>query len=66
METNKSDIEELVRLLDESVTNGVGSINVKTNLEASGINVETFKSTDCNSNNMPCNIPTIHKDIDDK
>lgn len=59
-------IEDLIRMLDGGMSNGVGHVNVEydENAEADKT-VQTLGCTDCSSTPMACSIPTLHEGIDD-
>lgn len=59
-------IEDLVKMLDGQVTNGVGHVNVEidsTSTEAK--NVQTMGCSDCSRTPLACSVPTLHQGLDD-
>lgn len=60
-------IEDIIAMLDGSVSNGVGHINLKINEadeQSDSMTVETFKSNDCSGGNQACAVPTLQTSID--
>lgn len=69
MNNNPSDdqkVQELVAMLDQLMSQGGGHVNVRVDEQNAPVQVETTRSTDCASGNMACQIPTLHKGIDDQ
>lgn len=60
----KDDIDELIRLIDSSMENGAGHVNIEINEDSTDTKVKTSHSV-CGKN-MACSIPTLHEGIDDK
>lgn len=59
-------IEDLVRMLDADMTNGVGHINVDTDEKLNqSKNVQTMGCTDCSRTPLACSVPTLHQGLDD-
>lgn len=61
-------IDELVKTLDEFMQNGGGHMNVTSDgqiHETEKPEVVVFPSNDCGTN-MACQVPTLHKGIDDE
>lgn len=56
---NGIDIDALVKLLDDSMENGSGHLDVVINEESKDIEV-----TVDNCKGASCSVPTLHKDID--
>ena len=58
-------LEDLVRMLDQDVANGVGHINVDfdANLNAQK-SVQTMGCTDCSRTPLACSVPTLHQGLD--
>ncbi|HKM22768.1 MAG TPA: hypothetical protein VJZ01_12100 [Lachnospiraceae bacterium] len=64
---NEKMIDDIVAMLDNSVGNGVGHVNLEvesTNEEAVR-NVETMGCTDCSRTPLACSVPTLHQGLDD-
>ncbi len=62
----KTMIDDLVKLLDSGITNGVGHINVDT--EQAGKqskNVQTMGCSDCSRTPLACSVPTLQEGLDD-
>ena len=63
---DKKMIEDLVKMLDSGMTNGVGHINVEYNEQASqSKNVQTMGCTDCSRTPLACSVPTLEQGLDD-
>jgi hypothetical protein len=59
-------IEDLVRMLDADIANGVGHINVDTDEKLNqSKNVQTMGCTDCSRTPLACSVPTLHQGLDD-
>ena len=59
-------IEDLVKMLDSGMTDGVGHINVefdKANTDAK--TVQTMGCSDCSRTPLACSVPTLHQGLDD-
>ncbi len=63
----KQMIDDLVKMLDSGMTEGVGHINVDTAAEENGAskNVQTMGCTDCSRTPLACSVPTLHEGLDD-
>ncbi len=62
----KAMIDDLVKLLDAGMVNGVGHVNVdcdKSTEESK--NVQTMGCSDCSRTPLACSIPTLHQGLDD-
>ena len=58
-------IEDLVKMLDAGMANGVGHVNVDVDEGASDSkNVQTMGCTDCSRTPLACSVPTLHDGID--
>ena len=64
--TNQQMIDDLVRMLDQGMANGVGHVNVDYN-EASeqSKSVQTMGCSDCSRTPLACSVPTLHQGLDD-
>ncbi|MCH5185950.1 MAG: hypothetical protein J1F64_07480 [Oscillospiraceae bacterium] len=62
---DKAKIDELVKMMDDFVTNGGGHLEVKAEGDTGTVETTTYKSTDCALGNKACQVPTLHKGIDD-
>lgn len=64
---NNDEARKLAEMLDKLCESGSAHINVsvdKTDGE-NDITEKTVNSTECCAGNMACNVPTLHKGIDD-
>jgi len=64
--TNQQMIDDLVKLLDQGMTNGVGHVNVdynESNRESKS--VQTMGCSDCSRTPLACSVPTLHQGLDD-
>ncbi len=67
----KQMIDDLVKMLDSGMTDGVGHVNVDTAdnvaLEQGekSKNVQTMGCTDCSRTPLACSVPTLHEGLDD-
>lgn len=57
-------IEDLVKMLDSGMGQGVGHINVDTS-DADTKSVQTMGCTDCSRTPLACSVPTLHQGLDD-
>lgn len=59
-------IDDLVKMLDSGMTNGVGHVNVNFDeTEKESRTVETMGCTDCSRTPLACSVPTLHEGLDD-
>ena len=59
-------IDDLVKMLDSGMTDGVGHVNVdydQDNQESK--NVQTMGCTDCSRTPLACSVPTLEQGLDD-
>ena len=63
---NKDMIDDIIAMLDNSVSNGVGHLNISTvdSTEESKM-VEQLGCLDCSKGDLACSVPTLHKGIED-
>lgn len=62
----KEMIDDLVKMLDSGMTNGVGHINVDTQAaDQEAKNVQTMGCTDCSRTPLACSVPTLEQGLDD-
>lgn len=62
----KQMIDDLVKMLDSGMANGVGHVNVNTaTKEKPSMNVQTMGCTDCSRTPLACSVPTLHEGLDD-
>ena len=60
----KQMIDDLVKILDSGMADGVGHVNVDVDETLEGSKtVETMGCTDCNKNAMACSVPTLHDGV---
>ncbi len=63
---DKQMIEDLVKMLDSGMANGVGHINVEYNEQADASkDVQTMGCTDCSRTPLACSVPTLEQGLDD-
>lgn len=59
-------IDDLVKMLDSGITEGVGHVNVDCDQEAGqSKNVQTMGCTDCSRTPLACSVPTLEQGLDD-
>jgi len=59
-------VDELVKMLDAGMANGVGHINVDTDLASNeATKVQTMGCSDCSRTPLACSVPTLHQGLDD-
>ena len=59
-------IDDLVKMLDSGMTDGVGHINVDTSEDTEqSKDVQTLGCTDCSRTPLACSVPTLHQGLDD-
>lgn len=62
----KTMIDDLVKMLDAGITNGVGHVNVNYDEdEPQSKDVQTMGCTDCSRTPLACSVPTLEQDLDD-
>ncbi len=61
----KTMIDDLVKMLDEGIGNGVGHINVDTEDTQVSKEVQTLGCTDCSRTPLACSVPTLEQGLDD-
>ncbi len=62
----KKMIDDLVAFLDDSVSEGVGHLNVEVDSTKEATrSVETMGCTDCSRTPLACSVPTLHQGLDD-
>ena len=65
MDDNKM-IDDLVKMLDAGMMQGVGHVNVDTDAsQAETKNVQTMGCTDCSRTPLACSVPTLEQGLDD-
>lgn len=59
-------IEDLVKMLDSGIANGVGHVNVEFDKDTSDSKtVQTMGCTDCSRTPLACSVPTLDQGLDD-
>ncbi len=59
-------IDDLIKMLDSGIANGVGHVNVDFNAqETQSKNVQTMGCTDCSRTPLACSVPTLEQGLDD-
>lgn len=62
----KAMIDDLVKMLDAGMMQGVGHINVDVDLtQEKAKNVQTLGCTDCSRTPLACSVPTLEQGLDD-
>ena len=65
MDENKM-IDDLVAMLDASMTKGVGHSNADVDVNMEGAKrVETLGCSDCSRTPLACSVPTLEQGLDD-
>ena len=63
---NNAMIDDLVKMLDSGMANGVGHINVEATDTATKTKyVQTMGCSDCSRTPLACSVPTLHQGLDD-
>lgn len=58
-------IDDLIRLLDEGTSQGVGHVNVACRPEQTGEkDIRTMGCPDCSTVPLACSVPTLHEGMD--
>lgn len=62
----KEMIDDIVRMLDSGMANGVGHVTIEVDGEGKEVkNVQTMGCTDCSRTPLACNVPTLHQGLED-
>jgi len=62
----KQMIDDLVKMLDAGMANGVGHVNVDfDDTSKQSKNVQTMGCTDCSRTPLACSVPTLEQGLDD-
>ena len=62
----KDMIDDLVKMLDQDMSKGVGHVNVDFDEKAAQAKtVQTMGCTDCSRTPLACSVPTLHEGLDD-
>lgn len=62
---DKAKIDELIKMMDDFVDNGGGHLEINVEGSVDVVETKTYKSNDCALGDKACQVPTLHKDIDD-
>ncbi len=63
---DKQMIDDLVKMLDSGMAEGVGHVNIDYDSESgSDKSVQTMGCTDCSRTPLACSVPTLHQGLDD-
>ena len=66
MKDNQKMIDDLVKMLDQGMANGVGHVNVDYNESINeSKSVQTMGCSDCSRTPLACSVPTLHQGLDD-
>ncbi len=62
----KNMIDDLVKMLDSGMADGVGHVNVDYDGQGEqSKNVQTMGCTDCSRTPLACSVPTLEQGLDD-
>lgn len=62
----KAMIDDLVKMLDSGISNGVGHVNVNfDDTSDESKSVQTMGCTDCSRTPLACSVPTLHQGLED-
>ena len=62
----KTMIDDLVKMLDSGMADGVGHVNVDCDQQVEqSKNVQTMGCTDCSRTPLACSVPTLEQGLDD-
>ena len=64
MDENKM-IDDLVKMLDQGMADGMGHINVDRDDTEEKKTVQTMGCSDCSRTPLACSVPTLHQGLDD-
>lgn len=69
-DNEKKLIDDIVAMLDQSTSEGVGHLNISVDKNKEDIaqfnrSVNTLSSTDCSGKDMACSIPNLMEGLDD-
>ena len=63
--TEKQMVDDIVSMLDSSMSSGTGHINLDYSEKAPEKQVETMGCADCSRTPLACSVPTLHQGLDD-
>ena len=58
-------IDDLVKMLDQGMADGMGHINVDRDDIEENKTVQTMGCSDCSRTPLACSVPTLHQGLDD-
>lgn len=58
-------IDELVKMLDSGMAQGVGHVNIEADSSEQTGAVQTMGCSDCSRTPLACSVPTLHQGLDD-
>ncbi|MBQ7954461.1 MAG: hypothetical protein IJ282_01805 [Lachnospiraceae bacterium] len=62
----KAMIDDLVKMLDAGMTQGVGHVNIEFDTESTKAKeVQTMGCSDCSRTPLACSVPTLEQGLDD-
>ena len=62
----KNMIDDLIKMLDSGMADGVGHVNVDCDQQVEqSKNVQTMGCTDCSRTPLACSVPTLEQGLDD-
>ena len=62
----KTMVDDLVRMLDSGMANGVGHVNVEFDETSTKTkDIQTMGCTDCSRTPLACSVPTLMQGLDD-
>ncbi|MBO5282893.1 MAG: hypothetical protein J6B43_07205 [Lachnospiraceae bacterium] len=64
MDENKM-IDDLVKMLDQGMANGMGHVNVDRDDIEETKSVQTMGCSDCSRTPLACSVPTLQQGLDD-
>ena len=62
---DKQMIDDIVSMLDSSMSNGTGHINLDYSEKAPEKSIETMGCADCSRTPLACSVPTLEQGLDD-
>lgn len=63
---NKEMIDDLIKMLDAGMTQGVGHVNVDFDTDSTDAKqVQTMGCSDCSRTPLACSVPTLQQGLDD-
>ncbi len=63
---NNAMIDDLVKMLDAGMSNGVGHVNIDYDAQSTNDkSVQTMGCSDCSRTPLACSVPTLEQGLDD-